>query len=311
MPTVGFAPDADFPIIYAEKGSANFVVTRVLTEKIKENTAAATIITFESGQRQNMVPESARVLLTGGEGALIQIEREFGLFLTDHNMTGQAVREGRQLRLELIGKSAHAMDPAQGVNAGLYMAHFLDKQVLDDEGAAFVELMEDYLFDDPSGEKLGVAYNDDISGALTVNVGIIRYEKGTEARVHVNTRYPVTGSFDEIKSKVEESAQRLGFALKDARNSKPHFVDPDSPFIKILQRVYTEQTGQPAELIAIGGGTYARVLDVGVAFGPLFPNRTESAHQKDEHVYIEDMTKAIAIYAQAIYELANNGMKRD
>jgi succinyl-diaminopimelate desuccinylase len=40
-----------------------------------------------------------------------------------------------------------------------------------------------------------------------------------------------------------------------------------------------------------------------VAFGPLFPGRPDIAHQKDEYIEIDDLLKATAIYAQAIYEL--------
>ncbi|MED4962565.1 M20/M25/M40 family metallo-hydrolase, partial [Geobacillus stearothermophilus] len=57
-------------------------------------------------------------------------------------------------------------------------------------------------------------------------------------------------------------------------------------------------------LLAIGGGTYARALTAGVAFGALFPGRPDVAHQKDEYIEIDDLVKATAIYAQAIYELA-------
>jgi succinyl-diaminopimelate desuccinylase len=32
----------------------------------------------------------------------------------------------------------------------------------------------------------------------------------------------------------------------------------------------------------------------------LFPGRPDIAHQKDEYMYIEDLLKATAIYAQAI-----------
>ena len=70
-----------------------------------------------------------------------------------------------------------------------------------------------------------------------------------------------------------------------------------------MQKIYTEHTGEEAEILAIGGGTYARALKNAVAFGPLFPGREDVAHQKDEYIIIEDMLKATAMYAQAIYEL--------
>ena len=41
---------------------------------------------------------------------------------------------------------------------------------------------------------------------------------------------------------------------------RPHHVDKDHVLIRTLQRVYEEQTGEKAELLAIGGGTYARSL---------------------------------------------------
>ena len=71
-----------------------------------------------------------------------------------------------------------------------------------------------------------------------------------------------------------------GFEVADYSNSRPHHVDKDHVLIRTLQRVYEEQTGEKAELLAIGGGTYARSLKAGVAFEPLFPGKEELAHQK-------------------------------
>jgi succinyl-diaminopimelate desuccinylase len=92
--------------------------------------------------------------------------------------------------------------------------------------------------------------------------------------------------------------------MENFTDSKPHHVDENNELIQILKKVYEEQTGEEAKLLAIGGGTYARSLTSGVAFGPLFPGREDIAHQKDEYMYIDDLLKATAIYAQAIYELA-------
>ena len=94
------------------------------------------------------------------------------------------------------------------------------------------------------------------------------------------------------------------FSLVTLSDSKPHHVEADSFLVQTLSKVYEAQTGEKAELIAIGGGTYARSLEAGVAFGPLFPGREDIAHQKDEYMFIEDLLKATALYAEAIYELA-------
>jgi succinyl-diaminopimelate desuccinylase len=36
----------------------------------------------------------------------------------------------------------------------------------------------------------------------------------------------------------------------------------------------------------------------------LFPGSAETAHQRDEYIDVDELLKATAIYAQAIYELA-------
>ena len=137
-----------------------------------------------------------------------------------------------------------------------------------------------------------------------MNVGRLSYTKENGGNLGLNVRYPVTTNFEETIAKLKEYVGTHGFEVADYSNSRPHHVDKDHVLIRTLQRVYEEQTGEKAELLAIGGGTYARSLKAGVAFGPLFPGKEELAHQKDEYIEIEDLLKATAIYAQAIYELA-------
>ncbi len=68
--------------------------------------------------------------------------------------------------------------------------------------------------------------------------------------------------------------------------------------------IYRENTGDTVSgPMVIGGGTYARALSCGVAFGPRFPGKPEYAHQKNECIDIEDLMLSSRIYADAIYEL--------
>ncbi|MBA7539861.1 hypothetical protein ES705_32146 [subsurface metagenome] len=88
--------------------------------------------------------------------------------------------------------------------------------------------------------------------------------------------------------------------LKKRDEKKPLYVPEDHFMIKILSKVYEEVTGTKAELLSIGGGTYARALDNMVAFGPLFPGRQILAHQKNEFLYLEDIVKMTKVYVKAI-----------
>jgi len=74
--------------------------------------------------------------------------------------------------------------------------------------------------------------------------------------------------------------------------------------IQTLLNVYRRYTNDDTKPLSTGGGTYARALKKGVAFGSLFPGEPDVAHQKDEYVVIDNLVKAAAIYAEAIVELA-------
>ncbi|MGG0760338.1 dipeptidase PepV [Bacillus paramycoides] len=299
MPTIGFAPDADFPIINAEKGISDIQVVQNGSE---EKDGAYKLISFESGRRLNMVPDFAEAVITGEDVNALTVAYEE--YLQTAKKIGKAIVEGNTITLQVKGVSAHGSTPEKGENAGLLLANFLTTVSLDGKATSFASFVTEAFTDDILGEKAGISYKDDISGPLTVNVGRLSYTKENGGNLGLNVRYPVTTNFEETIEKLKGYAHNHGFEVADYSNSRPHHVDKDHVLIRTLQRVYEEQTGEKAELLAIGGGTYARSLKAGVAFGPLFPGKEELAHQKDEYIEIEDLLKATAIYAQAIYELA-------
>ncbi|QOR69000.1 dipeptidase PepV [Cytobacillus suaedae] len=304
MPTMGFAPDADFPIIYAEKGIADFDLEMKANPDSDTSSLEQMIVlkSFQSGRRYNMVPDfaEARLNTTNHDDKLLA---EFKHYITQNQLLGKGYVEGGTLIFELEGQSAHGMEPKKGKNAGLLLASFLKKIQLDEDASRFISFLSDYFFEDSRGEKFGVRYSDEITGDLTINVGKMTYTNKTGGSIGINLRYPVTNDMEKTREKIEEVAGLNSFALRNFSDSKPHHVDKNHTLVKTLQKVYEEQTGEEATLISIGGGTYARSLKAGVAFGPLFPGRPDSAHQKDEYIIIEDLLKATAIYAQAISEL--------
>ncbi len=303
MPSMGFAPDADFPIIYAEKGISDFDLVQTGTCKETEKEVLAEVISFQSGRRYNMVPDFARASLVVHFEQTEVVQRYID-FLKKTELEGKYYIDNGELILELKGVSAHGMEPDNGKNAGILMASFLASLQIDNQACQYFEFVTRYLCDDSRGRKLGIAYADEITGDLTVNVGKLSYTKENGGRLCFNVRYPVTNDMEETKVKLQSLIDKEHFRLENFTDSKPHHVEEDDFLIQTLKRVYEQQTGEKAELLSIGGGTYARSLKSGVAFGPLFPGREDIAHQKDEYMIIEDLLKATAIYAQAIYELA-------
>ena len=108
----------------------------------------------------------------------------------------------------------------------------------------------------------------------------------------------------EAAEKVQEAAKNYGLEVVASRYSVSVYCPKDSELITKLMKVYQEETGDMGEAISIGGGTYARAIGNAVAYGPNFLHRPDICHQPDEHIYLEDFIKWIAIYAKAIYLLA-------
>jgi len=302
MPTLGFAPDADFPIINAEKGIADFDMVQKESVEGKAE-ANIQVESFVSGKRYNMVPDHAKATILVKEHQ-DEVVQQFIIFMKEVELEYNYYVQNEEVILEVIGVSAHGMEPRNGKNAGLFLAEFLSKQALDGKAAHYFQFVSRYFFEDSRGVNLGVAYSDEISGELTINPGKLHFTVESGGSIGMTCRYPVTNKMEETKAKLDELLLNEGFEIENFSDSKPHHVDEKEFLIQTLKKVYEEQTGEKAELIAIGGGTYARSLKAGVAFGPLFPGRPDIAHQKDEYMYIEDLLKATAIYAQAIYELA-------
>ncbi|MET1031345.1 dipeptidase PepV [Domibacillus tundrae] len=298
MPQSGFAPDADFPIIFAEKGIADLQLNINVPSSTQ---SAVSVEAFQAGRRYNMVPDHAV--------ASVWIEQQHTLFLQkyteyikDNELDGSYYIDSGMVFLEMKGISAHAMEPDHGRNAALMLAAFLVKEAIDPASAAYLQFIIDQFEGDTRGQRLGIAVTDPEMGDVTVNAALFRYEKEQAAQIGLNVRYPVSFLFDQEMNELNKRLENASLLILN--NSKPHYMKPDDPFIETLKRVYKEETGEEAELLAIGGGTYARALKTGVAFGALFPGREDVAHQKDEYAILDDLFRAAAIYARTIVELA-------
>ncbi|WP_462412704.1 dipeptidase PepV [Neobacillus sp. Marseille-QA0830] len=303
VPTMGISPDAYFPIVSTEKGILSCHLTQTY-KSLSESTPGWKLESFVAGDRVNMVPDQVKAVLVGDQDAKA-VADAFALFLKDYGIQGTVEVEHGKVSLSLVGISHHAMEPYKGLNAGLAMARFLETMELDERGRQFISLLSNHFVDGFFGDKLGISVEDEISGRLTVNPGTFYYSSEANAEVGLSIRYPVTTDFDGVMSRLQAVAGEYGYMISpDFVNKPPHHIDKDHELIQTLQKVYEEQTGEPAELLAISGGTYGRAMKSGVAFGPFFPGEVDTAHQKDEYIDLENMNRAIAIYAQAIYELA-------
>lgn len=293
MPSIGFAPDADFPLINAEKGIAHVVFTQ------KGAVVDEQLVLFEAGKRTNMVPDVAMATLTTVSA---NAERNFQKFLAENVLEGSFAIEGTRYIITVKGKSAHAMEPEKGRNAAVYLAKFLQTELTAGAGADFVRFIVE-AFSEHYGKALALDFADDMSGPTTLNPGIVCFNE-TGGVIEVSMRYSVTYDLEAQLTKAQQLLMDKPFTLDVASNSAPHYVPEDDTLVQTLLDVYRKHTGDHSKPLSTGGGTYARVMKKGVAFGMLYPGEADVAHQADEFVVVENLVKAAAIYAEAIVKLA-------
>lgn len=273
MPAKGFSPDGDFPVINCEKGIVYHTVRFPLPEGVES---------LSGGGRANMVPDFAKAVLVKSGRILAALEK--------NNIPYEL--EGKRIVVTAYGKSAHGSHPDQGENALIKLLGRLSS--ISEDFRLMFEAFSSY-----DGSGIGLVLFDDKSGGLTLNLGCVRCEN-KECVFELDIRHPVSYGKDEITARLQNA---LPFTVTQGFYHLPLYVAEDNPLVQTLLNSYNEVTGENASPIAIGGGTYARVLPLGVAFGPCFPAGNNGMHCVDEYIDLSDFAKMSEIYYRALKAL--------
>lgn len=303
MPDLAFSPDATFPAIHAEKGILDLKFSADLSEDNKEGLKLEQL---KGGNATNMVPDYAEAVLKGISREKI---KEFLNKLNYDQDNLNIESDNEKIKLAYHGISAHGSKPESGKNAISYLINILaELPFVNSKLNKFLNFYQNKIGLEYDGASIGCKDQDDIPTALTFNTGIV---KGNQNKVEfiVNIRYPVKSSGEKVVADIKDNIDNNFINLEILSDAEPLYIPKDDPFIQKLMRAYQEYTGDKSDPIAIGGGTYARKVKKGVAFGSLFPGQAELAHQKDEFIGIEELVKSAAIYAKAIIDIA--GVKED
>ena len=292
-PAYSFSPDGMYTVVNREKGILGAEFTRAV------DAAGARL---EGGEAGNLVPAGAAAWLPCSpedvRAAAAGCKLPEGLSYT-------VAEEGGRAKLTCKGKNAPSHSPQKGVSAIEGMLAIL--AACPQAPAGLVQAAGELLGlmgENPDGEAMGIACADDVSGALTTNLGMIRLdEKGLWVKMDV--RAPVTFSLDEIAAKVKAAFAAKGYQAEGEHLKHPLYVPADSAFIQTLCRVYETVTGEDAVLSAIGGGTYARAFPNCVCFGSVYPTEELTVHSPNERTRKANIIQNTVMYGFALHELTN------
>lgn len=267
-PVEGFSPDGDFPVIHCERGVVHTVV---------RFERPASLVSLDGGVRANIVIDEATAVIDG-KGAPV----------SDAKLTAET-REGKTY-IRATGKPAHGSTPQEGDNAVWHILGYAAENF----GGEYAELYGKIC--DYTGKGLGIDAAD-ASGALTCNVGIVHVKDG-DLEVTLDIRHPACITRAELTDRLRSVGGVK--SVDTVHYHDPHCVDEDDPLVRKLLGAYNKVTGRDDKPLSIGGATYARALDRGVAFGPMFPWQESTIHQKNENATLEDLRLMYDVYLEAL-----------
>ncbi|HMA68941.1 MAG TPA: dipeptidase PepV [Candidatus Mcinerneyibacterium sp.] len=271
-PDIAFTPDAEFPVIFAEKGILHF--------KLKSDFKNDDIKEIKGGNAPNMVPNEAYAVVKN-------------VYKFENKKDIEIIEKENVVKIKAHGTSAHASTPHLGDNAISKLINYLNNYIKD----PFLDFYEDKIGLLYNGENIDVGFEDEISGKLTFNTGIIDNQG-----VVVDIRYPVSVDKEQIEKNIRNNLEK-GINYEEIAHKNPLHVSKDSDLVQELMTVYNDIMEDNQTPIAIGGGTYARAVKKGVAFGPLFPKQEEVAHQANEYFEKDKFFKSLEIYIKGIKKL--------
>ncbi|VIX47841.1 ArcT [Streptococcus pneumoniae] len=275
--SMGFAPDSSFPLTYAEKGLL----------QVKLHGPGSDQLELEVGGAFNVVPDKANY-----QGLLYEQVcnglKEAGY---DYQTTEQTVM--------VLGVPKHAKDASQGINAVIRLATILAP--LQEHPA--LSFLATQAGQDGTGRQIFGDIADEPSGHLSFNVaGLMINHERSEIRIDIRT--PVLADKEELVELLTRCAQNYQLRYEEFDYLAPLYVAEDSKLVSTLMQIYQEKTGDNSPAISSGGATFARTMPNCVAFGALFPRAKQTEHQANECAVLEDLYRAMDIYAEAVYRLA-------
>lgn len=297
LPDMGFSPDAEFPVIFAEKG----ILFVNLEHQLQTNADEMRIVKLEGGERANMVPGVCHAEIAVPDRLKSVLQTWFCSAIARDDVTG-VLRDG-VMSLETCGLSAHGSTPEKGVNAISAMMEVLGSlKWLSEDQLAFVRFYNERLGRETCGHSFIGKAEDEISGSLVLNAGVLHIDCQS-ALLKINIRYPVSYKGEEIITGIKNALKGSGITAVVDLNSEPLYQQLESSIVNTLLSVYHSYNDDATKPLCVGGGTYARSMPNSVAFGPVFPGQAELAHCPDEYISVDDLMLNAKIYAEALRRL--------
>lgn len=291
-----FSPDAEFPLINAERG-----IGGVYFESDFGEPAESDVLYVQAGLRRNMIPGTAAAKVRG-----VTADEARGIakeYCTGYGLGYSVSEEEGTVTINIKGLSGHASLPETAKNSLTCLAEIIAALRLEGKAAKAISALSDvFPYGVHHGEAAGVDMEDEKTGRISVSFNILNLENGKMSGA-LDCRTPLCALKENYNDVIESEIKACGIDSVKVVGSKPHYVPKDSELVRTLLSSYEKVTGKKGYSIAIGGGTYVHELENGVAFGCQEQGVDYHMHGPDEYMDIETLIKSAEIFADAIINI--------
>lgn len=278
-PAMGFSPDAAFPLTYAEKG--------LLQMYVKGN--APSVISYKGGDSFNAVSPTAFCAYDEKiENALKELGHDYYV---------------EENKIYATGKTAHAMQPWEGVSANLHLMEAIAKAGYEDGAIRFInDCFQNgkFRFEGFTDKEHDLS---DFSGPVTNCFSQMEADENG-VKLSVDLRLPVSVTKEQVLEIMGKKAEKYGLTVEEFDWLAPIHVPKEGELINGLMEAYQEITGDTkSEPEISAGATYARAFDGCVAYGACFPDTILTEHEPNERVSVSELVKAAEVFRAAFLKL--------
>ena len=279
--------------------AASLLAIKAFTESFKE---------FEGTVEVALVPDEE----IGGETGTGYLVRS-GLSKPDYVIIAEPSGSGRAwighrgalwFYIEVYGKQAHGSTPWLGVNAFEGMVKVAEKFIRE-YSSVLASKRSKYIYDDPRGARPTITVGGEIRGGAKINIVPGYYAFSVDRRLIVEES--VEKVEDEIRKIVEEidrELPNLTVKAKFVNKLQPALTSHESKLVKTLTEAVKEALNiEPKLTVCLGGldmRFYAEKEIQVVTYGP---GPALTAHQADEYLEINELTKVAKVYAILLRKL--------
>ena len=284
-PRLSLVPDSSFPVGYGGKGGLNILL-------------------------RSKTPVHGFTFIAGQVNAPGRAEAVFDKADLPDTLPECTVEKGEKTVVWCHTPPRHGANPDPNGNMITRLCEaLLDSGAVEEGDKHLLDFMR-RVSGDIYGELLGIATDVPPMKPLTVFSKQVDCKDGY-LTFHLNIRYPLGITYEEIVERITAVAAQNGFEVeKSVRGINPYLMDPQWPILQMVAKVAGEITGSDKGPYLLSGGTYAHILPNALACGmdgcmppEDFPKGRGGAHGIDEVVSIERLQRAMRIYARIMLEL--------